>query len=211
MQIVIRETGDIKDLSITCPRSGVDYTHDFIGNANGFGNNNFVRFDELTDDEKSSFSDNDDDYYYAYQENFEWWENVVKSTDEAERLIHENMEWLTDDMQQELSNACADEIKEAAESQLQLIKELIANKDTFYGLQDRIKHAASIDELRDLLNKYESEFHNYYDKSIKPEDKMDYTDLKTFGDDNPDNTLGILSWSDDKFLVKNYEWQLIDR
>lgn len=64
MNVIIKETGEVKSLSIIDPKTKINYVSDFIGNAGGFVNGDFV-FDEETGS------------YQSTQANFDWWNRVV--------------------------------------------------------------------------------------------------------------------------------------
>lgn len=76
MKIIIKETSETKNLSIIDPKSGVDYTEDFIGNAGGF------LYDQFKwDDENRA--------YWCDQATFDWWDRVVNDNQLLEYRIHE--------------------------------------------------------------------------------------------------------------------------
>lgn len=129
MHIVIKETGELEKLAIQCQMSGVDYIQDFIGNAGGFSNSNFVKFDELSDAEKETYKDQDDEYYYASQEDFAWWKHVVDTTATADALIAEHKGKLSAEVESELFNACNNDIEATAEHRLQIIRAAIGKKN----------------------------------------------------------------------------------
>ena len=129
MHIIIKETGELEELAIQCQRSGVDYIQDFIGNAGGFSNNNFIKFDELSDAEKETYKEQDDEYYYASQEDFAWWKHVVDTTATADALIAEHKGKLSAEVESELFNAYDNDIESTAERRLQIIRAAIGKKN----------------------------------------------------------------------------------
>jgi hypothetical protein len=64
MKIIIKETAEVKTLSIVDPKSGVNYISDFIGNTGALIDGQFVW-------------DKDRDAYFCEQETFEWWDTVI--------------------------------------------------------------------------------------------------------------------------------------
>lgn len=74
MNIFIKETSQTETLSIVCPKSGVDYTADFIGNGGGFLDGQLA-----WDDERSAC--------VCDQETFDWWDKVVSDNQELENRI----------------------------------------------------------------------------------------------------------------------------
>lgn len=122
MDVIIKQTGELESLSIKCQGSGVDYISDFIGNAGGFRNGDFVRFSELSEDEQQKYADMDEHCYYASQSNFDWWQRIVNLTDEADSLIADNDALLTHAIKLELQDACNSEIEDTAERRLNIIK-----------------------------------------------------------------------------------------
>ena len=73
MNVFIKETKQIKTLSIIDPKTGVDWIRDFIGNHE---NGQFTYDDEL-------------DVFICDQENFNWWEKVV---DDNQTLAYKKQE-----------------------------------------------------------------------------------------------------------------------
>lgn len=78
MKIIIKETNEVKELSIIDPNSGVDYIDDFIGNTGALNDGQF-----LWDDE-----DDAADAYICDQETFDWWDKVVSDNQALEDRIH---------------------------------------------------------------------------------------------------------------------------
>ena len=76
MNIIIKETAAAETLSIIAPDSGVDYISDFVGNAGGFVDGQFVWDDEQ-------------DAYVCDQETFDWWDAVVRANQALDDRIHE--------------------------------------------------------------------------------------------------------------------------
>lgn len=79
MDITIRETGDVKILSIIDPRSGTNWIADLIGNAGATGDGQFV--------------DDGNGGYIADQGTYDWWEQYIYDSnatdDEAKALASE--------------------------------------------------------------------------------------------------------------------------
>lgn len=125
MDIIIRQTGELESLSIKHQNTGVDYINDFIGNAGGFTNHEFVRFHELSEAEQKKYADMDDSYYYTSQSNFDWWQRVVNLTDEGDSLIAANDNILTHAIKLELQDVCNSDIQDAAERRLNIIKRVL--------------------------------------------------------------------------------------
>lgn len=128
MDIIIKETGEHEELVIQCQKLGVDYIQDFIGNAAGFSNKNFIKFDELSDAEKLKYENQDDDYYYASQEDFDWWKRVIDTTVTADTLIAEHKGRLSTEVEKALFDACDNDIEATAERRLQIIRQAIADQ-----------------------------------------------------------------------------------
>lgn len=66
-------------------------------------------------------------------------------------------------------------------------------------MQERVNTAASLCELRDILNSYEEP----EDEQIELCVEVDLTSLPTFGGEEPANTLGVWSWDEKHLLVCN--------
>ncbi len=81
MDIRIRETDKLENLSIIDPKTGVDYISDFIGNAGGLTDGQF----ELYVYEWVA----DDDFYACDQETYEWWADVVDAHNNINSRIFE--------------------------------------------------------------------------------------------------------------------------
>lgn len=82
MEIIIKETGLIEELSIIDSKTGFDWICDLIGNHDGFGEDidcQFVR--EL--DEDGCWTGR----CITSQENFYWWDCVVTQIEEVEERI----------------------------------------------------------------------------------------------------------------------------
>jgi hypothetical protein len=76
MKIIIKETSEVKALSIIDPKSGVDYISDFIGNTGALIDGQF-EWDE------------DRDAYVCNQDTYEWWNTVVTANQSLENRIHD--------------------------------------------------------------------------------------------------------------------------
>ena len=74
MKCIIKETGAVEDLSIFDPKTGLDYTRDFIGNTGALGDGQFT-----WDDERNG--------YVCDAETFAWWDTVVRENQALERRI----------------------------------------------------------------------------------------------------------------------------
>lgn len=80
MKVIIKETGEVKELYIECPNSGVEYTEDFI--------------EPILRDE---FECNDDGEWLCSKEDFEWWDDFLRATYKADiRRLKELKEDLND-------------------------------------------------------------------------------------------------------------------
>ena len=73
MKITIKETGDIKELRLVDPDTGVDWIADFVGNTGTLDDGQFEA---------------DDDGYTASRETYEWWEGVVATRQSNDNRIH---------------------------------------------------------------------------------------------------------------------------
>lgn len=74
MRVKIKETGEIKEIGITDPKTGLNYVSDFVGNAGGF----------LEDFENVD----GEDYYLATAETVEWWEKVIEVHEYVKEVVH---------------------------------------------------------------------------------------------------------------------------
>lgn len=70
MDVKIRETGEVKELSIR-NRNGMDYTYDLVGNAGAFNDGQFEWSEE-------------DSAQMASQETYEWWARYLANTLDTE-------------------------------------------------------------------------------------------------------------------------------
>lgn len=113
LNVLIKETNEVKTLSIIDPKTGIDYIGDFIGNTGAFGR----EFEKIEHDEAE---------YQTSEGDFEWWENVVKITQEADNLIFENSDKITDDVREELYNINESDIDIYNEKRLDIVKEAIS-------------------------------------------------------------------------------------
>lgn len=75
MKIIIKETSEVKTLSIVDPKSGIDYVADFIGNTGALIDGQFVW-------------DEDHDAYMCDRETFDWWDAVVTDNQLLEDRIY---------------------------------------------------------------------------------------------------------------------------
>jgi hypothetical protein len=76
MKIIIRETNHHETLSISDPRTGIDYTSDFIGNAGALIDGQF----EYDDDQGA---------YVCDQGTYDWWQKVLADNQALEDRIYE--------------------------------------------------------------------------------------------------------------------------
>lgn len=106
-----------------------------------------------------------------------------------------------------IKQSIANEIIELLKNNQEQINQFIETMELDMNIINKIKSAANINELCELLNEYES---NFDSERGKPEDFLDYSNLPTFGD-APDDTQEIFSWSDSELLIKNNEWELVER
>ena len=69
----------------------------------------------------------------------------------------------------------------------------------------RISTVESLDQLLDKLQSLYNEQESYRDDdssyNIFEEHQIDLTNLRTFGGIEPDNTIDILSWDKDRYLI----------
>lgn len=75
MKVKIKETGEIRELSVVDPRTGVDWIQDFVGNAGA-----------LID---GQFTAQDDGTYVASKGTFEWWEKAANEHQAMDERIEE--------------------------------------------------------------------------------------------------------------------------
>ena len=106
-----------------------------------------------------------------------------------------------------IKQSIANEIIELLKNNQSQINQFISQMELDMDIINKIKNAASVNELCELLNGYES---NFDSERGKPEDFLDYSNLPTFGG-APDDTQEIFSWSDTHLLIKNNEWELVER
>ena len=132
----------------------------------------------------------------------QWQSNLARSLSIDDRTVRR---WLRGDSS--IKQSIADDVMQMLKNNQYQINQFINQTELNMDIIAKIKNAANINELCELLNEYENDF----DSELgKPEDFLDYSELPTFGDAT-DNTEEAFSWSDDKLLIKNNEWQLIDR
>lgn len=137
MNILILETGAIETLTVTDPRTDVDYIADFIGNADGIGadendiDGKFVKIENLSESYTAEgydidFSQYDADDYVTSQGNFEWWSVVVAAEQEVQELIQKarGMGIDSDDINDALDQPQSD-LDNLIYAQIQEISELI--------------------------------------------------------------------------------------
>lgn len=112
LNVLIKETNQVKSLSIIDPKTGVDYIGDFIGNTGAFSR----EFEKI---------ENDAAEYQTSEGDFNWWKNVVATAQEADKLIFENHDLITDDVRIELDNINESDIDAYNEKRLEIIKNLL--------------------------------------------------------------------------------------
>ena len=76
MKIIIKETSEIRDLSIIDPKTGCDFIADFIGNMGAFTDGQFDYDDNF-------------DVYICDKDTFDWWDTVVTENQNLEDRIYE--------------------------------------------------------------------------------------------------------------------------
>lgn len=113
LNVLIKETNEVKSLSIIDPKTKIDYIGDFVGNTGAFGR----EFEKIEHDEAE---------YQASEGDFEWWENVVKTTQEADDLMFENPDKITDEVKEKLYNINENDIDTYNQIRLSIIKQAIA-------------------------------------------------------------------------------------
>jgi len=77
MQVQIKETNEIKELTLNDPKTNTDYVVDFIGNTGALDDGQFFDYDD------------DTETYTATRETFDWWETVVGDNQALEDRLHE--------------------------------------------------------------------------------------------------------------------------
>jgi len=75
MDVIIKETGELKELWVTGP-NGTDDTDDFVGNSGGFTNRDFVYDEER-------------EVYVCSQDAYDWWEKVISDNERLKERIRE--------------------------------------------------------------------------------------------------------------------------
>jgi hypothetical protein len=77
MLVKIKETSEIKELNYTDIKSGIDCTNDLIGNQGALSDGQFLCDDESEAD------------YITSEENFDWWENIIKKYEKSDKMYEE--------------------------------------------------------------------------------------------------------------------------
>lgn len=72
MNVMIRETGKVQELSIIDRESGVDWTNDLVGNAGAFNDGQF----EWSEEHNA---------YRATQDTYDWWARYIEDNETTER------------------------------------------------------------------------------------------------------------------------------
>lgn len=131
----------------------------------------------------------------------QWQSNLARDLKIDSRRVRQ---WMTSD--RPISDWVGHDVMQLLKNNQSQINQFIEQMESDMDIIAKIKNAANINELCELLNEYESNF----DRTGKPTDCLDYSDLPTFGDE-PDDTQEVFSWSDKKLLIKNNEWELVER
>lgn len=113
LNVLIKETSEVKSLSIIDPKTNIDYISDFIGNTGALGR----EFEKIEHDKAE---------YQVSEGDFEWWENVIKTTQEADDLMFENADKITDEVNEKLYNINENDIDTYNQIRLSIIKQAIA-------------------------------------------------------------------------------------
>lgn len=79
MQVKIKETGNVEELEIIDPKTGLDWAADMTGNDENF---------EYDEDEGVRVCD---------QETFDWWHDLIQRYQKADNRLHEIRESQDDD------------------------------------------------------------------------------------------------------------------
>jgi excisionase family DNA binding protein len=74
MDIKIKETGKVKDLSLIDPRTKIEWTRDLLGNANATHDGQFVWDDEA-------------EVWLADQGTYDWWAKYIQDTEATQREV----------------------------------------------------------------------------------------------------------------------------
>lgn len=130
----------------------------------------------------------------------QWQANLARDFNIDSRRIRQ---WLSGD--RSISDWVEIAVMRLLKNNQSQINQFIEQMELDMDIIAKIKNAANINQLCDLLNEYESSFN----RDGKPDDYLDYSSLPTFGD-APDSTEEVFSWSDYKLLIKNNEWELVD-
>ena len=132
----------------------------------------------------------------------QWQSNLARSLSVDDRTVRR---WASGEsaIRQSIANEIIELLKNNQSQINQFIEIMESDMDTIA----KIKNAASVNELCELLNEYES---NFDSERGNPEDFLEYSNLPTFGD-APDDTQEVFSWSDNEILIKNNEWELVGR
>lgn len=97
MQIFVN--GSKKELDLINPENGANWISDFIGNTGAFEDGTFTY-----DEEK--------DAYIVSQDDYEWWEGIVRQQEELDERIYELK-------QEHGSEAVSEVVKDAADTDLE--------------------------------------------------------------------------------------------
>lgn len=84
MKVRIKETGEIKNLEIIDPNTGINWINDFIQVGT---NDDFTCFDDAVDNPYEY--DGDDFDYETSEDNYDWWLEVSQAHEAVDYRIHE--------------------------------------------------------------------------------------------------------------------------
>ncbi len=139
MQIVIRETGEERELSITDAESGQDWVSDLIGNAGMLGDecNGFVR---ETDEDGD-----DTDRWICDLDTYEWWEKYINNYQATE----EDIESLAEEME-EADVEVQEDPQRGIYSALDYVKDRVEEAMTGVDMEDERNAAiGAMDAIRE--------------------------------------------------------------
>lgn len=102
MHVLILETGDIRPLNLNITGTDHDIVVYFIERIGGFYTNEFISFDNLTNEYKEKYGLVGSAYPYVYQSTYDWWLNLTK-------MASKGGEEAVDGIIEALNN-CADEL-----------------------------------------------------------------------------------------------------
>lgn len=132
----------------------------------------------------------------------QWQSNLARELSIDSRRVRQ---WVTGD--RPISDWVCGEVIQLLKNNQSQINQFIEKMESDMDIIAKIKNAASVNELCELLNEYDS---NFDSERGKPGDFLDYSNLPTFGD-APDDTQEVFSWSKDRLLIRDNNWQLVER